>query len=356
MNRKFNLNPFRGLVTAIFAFVALVLCNFNLVAQTSSVPVPPPASLPIYSQDALRSWAMSEIRRGSVDVYSPSMDWSFPGRVTYYEVEGTSGEDVLRKLSLAAFAFRLQNTNDLVRLTGRLADGIGREFFRGSIEVTAASFQNGAPMVQLWIQRLPVTKNAASAEILVTNEDGQTVKNREVEVDKAGGALLDPWLAGVINGILSVRYQNGQLVLYPLSRMGGISPVDYSGGSGAGVADHYIYKIMAGLNTIPIRAVGARPSLYIEALEDNAVIAFDVAGLVYGPNGQYWERPIHFFVQGPDGFLGLNDIAGGGFTLSKKGMSVRIFFEWDEFAQPGTIYTGPEQGEKGAIAVTPVTP
>jgi hypothetical protein len=152
--------------------------------------------------------------------------------------------------------------------------------------------------------------------------------------------LLDPWLAGVLNAILSVRYQTGELVLYPLYQEGGTKPVGYSGGSGAAVADHYIYKLMAGLNTIQIRAVNGRPSVYIEAVED-CQLDFDVAGLVYGPGGQYWERPVRFFLQASDGTS--QPVEGGKLTLL-KGQSARIFFDWVEFAQPGTIYAGPEDG------------
>jgi hypothetical protein len=235
-------------------------------------------------------------------------------------------------------------------LTARLVNGTGQEFFNGSVEVTATALQDGTPFVQLWMQKLPVARGASYAEILVSDEDGQTVKTKEVEVDKVGQVLFEPWMAGVSNGILSVRYQNGEVILYPLSQVGGTKPVGYSGGSGVGVADHYVYKIPGGINTIQIRAVNNRPSLYIEAGEDNAKFIFDVAGLVYAPNGQYWERPIGYYVQGPSGILqGPADLpSGDGFTLSKKGMSVRIFFEWVEFAQPGTIYTGPDGGGKGA--------
>jgi hypothetical protein len=80
MNQKLSSNPFHGLVTAIFALVALMFINLNLVAQTtSSIPVPPPKNLPVYSQDALRSWAMNQVRHGVAEVWAGSLDWDFPG-------------------------------------------------------------------------------------------------------------------------------------------------------------------------------------------------------------------------------------------------------------------------------------
>lgn len=354
MNSK-SFNPIRGLVTAIIALIGVMFLNFNLVAQTSSIPVPPPKNLPVYSQDALRSWAMNQVRYGVAEVWAGSLDWDFPG-TRVVQAAGKNGEQVLADLARAEFSFRVGNPDDSVQVSAQLRDGNGRALFSGGTKVPVDQFKKGGgPSVQLNIHDVPLIGGVQSAEILVTGEDGVTVRTRHVEVDEGGWMTFPSWMAGVPNGILSVRYKTGEIILYPLSSGAGVTPVGQNGGANFGVLGHSVYQLMGGLNTIQIRAVGERPSFYIEALEDNARFVFDVAGLVYAPGGQYWEKPSGYYVQGPDGqVLGPADLpSGNGFTLQKKGMAVRVFFEWNQFAQPGNLYTGPEDGGKGVIAVTP---
>lgn len=343
MNKKFNINPFRGLVIAIFAFLALVLCNLNLAAQTSSIPVSPPKNLPVYSQDALRSWAMNQVRHGVAEVWAGSLDWDFPG-IRIGKATGKNGEEVLADLARTEFSFKIGNPEDNVQVSSQLRDGNGRTLFSGATKVPVDQFEKGGgPSVQLNLHDLPLVGGVQFAEIFITGDDGVTVKSRHVEVDESGWMIFPWWMAGVPNGILSIRYKTGELILYSLSSGKGVNPVGHTGVATFGVAGHSGYQLLGGLQTIQIRAVGERPSLYIEALED-CQLDFDVAGLVYGPGGQYWERPIRFFLQASDG---TSQPVEGELTLL-KGQSARIFFDWVEFAQPGTIYTGPEDGGKGA--------
>lgn len=358
MNTKINTNPFRSLGAAIIVLVAMMILNINSTCfaqetvEQGSAPTVASAQVPIveevpplYSMDLLRHWMMDRSRSGWISVWSKTIDWSYNG-TTSKNVVGESGEQVLKALSAVVLDFRLGNPNDQVEISASLQDLVGSRLFEGWSQVSASAFENGTPFVKLWAQDQAILNGVITAEVLVTGDDGATVKKIQLDV-KAGKAIFPNWLSERANGILSVRYSDGRVVLYPLWKQGGTSPVGFAGDSGLGVANHFIYSDPT---AIQLRLTQEKPSVYIEMSKDG-VVDFDIAGLVYDKVGQYWEKPTRF-----------NNFKTGIDTpLSQQGVSVvplakgkyRLTFHWDKFGNPGTIYTGPDSPTEGEVAIKP---
>ncbi len=305
--------------------------------------------LPIGSQDELRNYALSKVVRGSRYVSAPSIDWNYDGSVTHTNVTGAGAENVLDKLFSADFRYRLINPDDQIRGYVYLYDKNDNLLFFGYSEFTAKDLETSKPQYSIWIQNVSMLDNVASAEVLALDQDGKTAKRYSIEIDDSGHLLFQPWMAGAPNGILVVRYKDGSLVKYDLSNPSGQIPGTTSEWAGWKIDGHYVYKKSEKLIVVKIIETWMRPTAIV-TVGANEAVAFDVIGLVQMNGSTTFERPLSVVfeqVDGPWAGAGNLDQNQPSKIVFPAPGTYRIRFEWKNFGQPNTLYTGPDDGGKG---------
>lgn len=356
----------------IISIITLVIIAFGLYAQDSlssgggggSGSSSSITALPmIKSQDALRNYALGIARMGSRNVYAQSLDWDWPERVSYTNMAGAYGEEILDKLFNVEFVYRLTNPEDQISGYVYLYDGnsydYGNCLFWGYASYTLADLKTNKPQYNIWMQNIPLPpSNIQSAEVLALDEDGKTARRYPLQINN-GQMLFQPWMAGAPNGILTVRFNDGSLVTYDLASPVGEVPTGSGESASYKVDGHYIYTTdqKGGLPTVRIMEMWQRPSVFLEITTAPQVATLDVIGVVQEKGMISFERPVSMEVipQGKD----------TGWTIPLNGDSptevnfpvgqYRIRFNWINFGKPNMIYTGPDSGI-GVGVVSSTTP
>ena len=306
--------------------------------------------LPVYSQDALRNYALSIVTNGSRYVHSESMDWNWSDRITYTNVFGAYAEDVLEKLFASEFRYRLTNPEDLIRGYVYLYDSKNNLLFFGYAEYTAETLKKEKPQYNIWMQNVPLLSGVESAEVLALDEDGHTARRYPLQVNN-GQVMFQSWMAGSPNGILVVRFTDGTVNTFNLSQPSGETPSSTSEVAAYKVDGHYILKIPAFAEkpaVLKILELWTRPTAFLELGAKNTV-TIDVMGLVQQDGKTLFERPKSMEVM---------DIGSGqrwNIELSTEQPTpltfiagkYRIRFNWVNFGKPNMLYTGPDGGGKG---------
>jgi hypothetical protein len=307
-------------------------------------------SLPIQSPEVLRHYGMDHVSSGAISIWSESMDWDYGKRAE--TVSGSCGEEVLAKLAKVALNFRVKNPNDPIYGWVSLRGVGGWEFFRGSARFTIADLAAGKkPVYEIWQLSLPLLSNVEAAEILAVGEDGETARRYGVRVEK-GQILFEPFWAGAPNGLLSVKFTDGSVLVYSLAKaIGATPPPESVEDTEMRVQGHYIFKDPT--TPISIHAVWWRPSVFVEITEAASAFEFNgVDGLVQEGGTPYFERPLGVIITtvNASGETLLGRVSwpqSGRLPVSPRPGKYRIWFEWDQFGQPGNLYTGPDSGGKG---------
>ena len=324
----------------------------------SSSTVFPPALPMIRSQDVLRQYALSITKWGGRGVNAPTIDWDWPEMIRFTNIVGAYGEEILDKLFDVEFVYRLTNPDDQISGYVYLYDGSYREpgscqslLFYGTANYTLADLKTGKPQYQLWMQNIPLPiLNANSAEVLALDEDGKTARREQVGVNCEGQPMFPSYMAGAPNGILVVKGKDDSLVTYDLVGSVGEVPAGSSELASYKIEGHYVYRTDGKPITVKIIETWNRPSVFLE-VPANALVTFDVMGLVQMPDGStVFERPTGFIFEQVDGpWTGAGPLLGDQPTQTSLGHAGkwRIRFEWKNFGKPNMLYTGPTDGGKG---------
>ncbi len=330
--------------------------------------------LPIQDPAESRNYGLSISKFGTRSVGADTMNWSYPGAVTYTTATNQYGEAVLDQLFNTEFVYQLANPGDIISGYVYLYDkpfdqtGVNQPnlLFYGTVQYTLADLATGKkPSYSLWQMYLPLPlSNVASAEILALNTNGVTADRIQLIV-KDGHPLFPSWYSGAPNGLLSVRFNNGSLMTYMLANPTGHLPKGSVEDANWTIPDHYAYT-SGRTNTpnIKIIAVFNRPSVFVDVqvLKSYPV---DVMAMVQLPNGQIiFVRPPAILIQsqngGPETRITLPDQPT---TIQLPLGQWRARFDWqDGVLEPGLLYTGPSDGvgttpvSSGGGGSSPVTP
>ena len=356
-------------LTSIIHFpLTFILITLWLWPAVGAQAIPIAQALPVGSADILRNFALGQVTHGSRVVTAPSLDYQWPESITYTSVIGSGAEEVLDKLFDVEFKYRLINPVDTVTGYVYLYDTEDNLLFYGIANFTAADLEKGKPQYNIWMQEIPLTglKDIESAEVLAIDEKGQTARRYPLNI-KNGHPLFPPWMAGAPNGIMVIRSKDGLLTRYDLSNPVTETPGTTTEGESAWKIDgHYVFgKFNCPVGTcsspatvtVKITELWTRPTVLLRFTEGQIII-FDVMGFVQNQGGTNFERPFGFRLEQVNGPL-----AGGGILSTTESTQVslptsgdyRIYFEWKEFGESGTLYTGPEFPEKSEVISTSVT-
>jgi len=333
------------------ALVCLLITNVLLAAESptsgggggSSIGL----ELPIWSPDVTREYALSKVVRGSRYVYSQSMDWDFEGRHSDTNVVGKGAEDVLGKLFSSELVYRLTNPDDTIQGYVYLYDANDNLLFYGYADFTATQLKQGmSPLYNIWIQNVPILSGVESAEILVLDQDGRTVRRIDLGVTAGGQVLWQPWYSGSPNGILIVRTKDGGLVRYDLAKPISQKVVGSSEVASFKVNGHYIVNAEI-ISEVKIVEVWERPTVFLKTSKQ--WVNIDVLGILQDGGKANFERPTHVVITSVEsGVTRTVPLNSDSDTLvGFEGGTFRLYFLWIKFGQPGTIYTGPTDGGKG---------
>ncbi|MEK7642061.1 MAG: hypothetical protein AAB365_03690 [Patescibacteria group bacterium] len=273
------------------------------------------------------------------------MDWSYTNTVNSVSTNGTSGEDILKKLFAVPFRYRVINPNDPVNSTAYLYDTNWNLLFYGYGSAIAKDISpTNNIKVGLWMQDIPVLNEVSEANVLVLNEDGQTADTVQVRIEN--GQLFWPsWLSGYTNTLLWVKYKDGTVMSYKVSNPIANSPgVTYEQDEYS-IDGHYLLTTTeVGSATLKIMETWTLPTAYLD-LTGKQHITIDVLGLIQDGGKPYFERPYSMVVESRVG----NNIITATIDLDTAHPSTLVFssgkhrivkFNWSKFGQPQFLYTG----------------
>jgi hypothetical protein len=313
--------------------IAVMFITVNIFAQTD-ISV-------IQSPDLARDLGLRLSKRGSIYYSSPSIDWSYPGTQTTQDVVGQYAEDVLAQLAAFQYNFRLKNPMDDITAYVYIKDDNGIIIFYGQ-----AIFKAGEkPQIQMWQQWVPILNNVKSAEIIPLKEDDTSGQPIRVEVSEQGQLLWQPWISGAKNGILIVESMDGTFTSYRISSpiAQSLNPADGNSGT-LNIKDHYMFGKGS---TVDIIAVWNRPTAYFEIDNMDRYASFCVRGILQLQDGNTaLEWPSSAIVTDEDGNnpQTIKLLEGGITRIWMNSGKYRVrSFEWKNFAQPGNLYTGPQE-------------
>ena len=313
----------------------LVLCVLNLSA-VGSIP------LPIGSEDQLREYALPQVVRGYRDVTSMSLV-RLDNQPTWVEVYGNGAEDVLDKLFGTEIVFGLSNPNDKVDGHVWLYDADGKALFYGSTSYTVEDLKDGPPSYRIWMQHIPLLGGVSNAKLLALNPDGVTTRTESIDVSN-GRIMFQPYLAGVVNGIIAILFKDGTEAVYNLWQNGG-NPVDsvpenspewqieghhvVSGGSSASVTVRFIETYNP-------------PTILLKDVKQGQTVILDCLAMTYADGkGQYFERPTEVIITKSDGSMSTAPIFSDSMTsLKLQPGTYRLRFTWPTFQKSRTIWYG----------------
>jgi len=337
-----------------FGLVALIVAlNFSIYAQ-----VTPPSGggggggtsngtsdiYVIQSPDLARDLGLRLVHRGSIYYSSQSIDWDFKGTQTSTNVTGKSAEDVLAQLAAFQYVIRLKNPTDVITVYAYGNDDNGDTLFYGSAQFNVG--MKGLPNIQMYFQWVPILNNVESAEVIPLKEDGTSGQSIRQSLSSNGQLLWQPWISGAPNGLLAVKYKDGSLVTFRLSKPAGQIPGSSNGMASLNIQGHYVF-VGSDAPVIDIIEVWNRPTAYFEC--GKGFITFDVRGVVQLPDGStMFERPSAVTLTDENGNNALQYrlLTNGPSAIGLSGGKYRVrSFDWNLFGKPGLLYVGP--GEKG---------
>jgi hypothetical protein len=331
-------------------YIKLSVIISSLLLAVTSAWAQAPASLPvIQSIDTTRNYAAASVVRGGRGIWSNSMDWDYPERLTQVEATGSSAEEVLQKLFTTKLKYRLTNPGDTVEGWVWLYDASGTQVFSGHARYSGSDGKSTA-QYGIWLQQISLLDGVQDAEILVMDEDGRTANRRNVDV-REGHILFEPWIAGAPNGILVVRFKDGSLATYRLNNPAMVEPgASNTGGESFKIDGHYTFVGTAGKDVIvEIVEPWYKPSVYIEVAAGQ-VVSFNVSGVVQSDGATRFERPTAVREMLPNGSLSepirldwSDKTLLPAIRFSNPG-KYRLQFDWVEFGKASTLYTGPTDG------------
>ncbi|MEN9912969.1 MAG: hypothetical protein RLY66_377 [Candidatus Parcubacteria bacterium] len=322
----------------LFALAILAaLLSFTAIAADH------PTSLPqIQSPDLLRSYALKIAAYGGRYTYSPSMDWSRKGTVNSTDTNGTSGEDILKKLFAVPFSYWIKNQDDRVDSYAYLYDTNWNLLFYGNGNAIAKNITptNGIH-VNLWMWEIPILSDVSEANVLVLNEDGQTADAVYVQV-RDGQLFWPEWLSRYTNMIVWVKYTDGKVVTYKVSDPVAKPATSTYEMDNYSVDGHYqLTTASAGSATLKILETYALPTAYLN-LVGKQDMTIDVLGLVQDGK-PYLERPysmeIELITQGRVLTVDLDTTKPTEMKFPAGEYRI-VKFNWTKFGQPQFYYTG----------------
>ena len=304
-------------------------------------------SLPIRDAAELRNYALSIASNGSRSVYSTSIDWTWNQTFSYTNITGAkNGETLLDGLISAPFTYRLLNTNDQINSYLWLYDDQKIDEW-GDHDLLFFGYASYAPggqaKYQVWMQNIPLLMltNVDTAQVLVVNPDGTTGYTYKLDVVN-GHPMFQPWMAGSPNGILVIKYNDGSLVKYDLSKPDPsvVSGLTESGNSWK-IDGHYVVRTSSPNCAVKIIELWNRPSVYLNASVDT-MVTLDVVGVYQDNQGNaVYERPISIEIDtvstGQHNSIINYDTANPTKVVFPAG-EYRIRFGWKNFGQPYNLY------------------
>lgn len=257
----------------------------------------------------------------------------------------------MAKLAAFEYNIRMKNPVDNITVYTYVNNDDSRALFYGQ-----TTFGVGEkPKIQMWQQVLPILNNVQSAEVIPLKEDGTSGQPINLGVSEQGQLLWQQWLSGAPNGLLAVKYTDGRLETYRLSKPVGQSPVPTEGVASLNIQGHHIF-IGAGESplVIDIIAVNEKPTVYFE-IPENGWVKFNVGGVVQLPDGSTMlERPSAMELTDENGNNAFPyKLLAGPVQLSGGKHRVRSF-GWDLFGKPNTLYVGPQNGGYSATTGEPI--
>ena len=212
---KTHISPFMSVLTAA-SILGAAVCT-----QASGQDI---ASL-LASPDALRTYALSQVRSGQGIITSPALNPSYPGSVTsaYVPFANTNyAELVIAELNQAQFSPDLTDTNAVVTLTSTLYDVNSNVLFLGVTDFGLTWLLGGNfPQYNYMIQPIPLPLSGVSnAVVVTTGSDGISTTN-VLGIDAEGQPLLPPAF-DVWGASLGIVFMDGSSTNYDLG--GGSSP------------------------------------------------------------------------------------------------------------------------------------
>ncbi len=323
---------------SIIGWICIVVSVFSLSAFGST-------PLPVGSEDQLREFVLPQVVRGYRNVDAPSMV-RIDNRPTWVEVFGNGAEDVLDKLFETEIVFGLSNTNDKVSGGVWLYNKDGKTLFYGHTDYKVSDLKDGPPSYNIWMQNIPLLEGVLIAKLLALNPDGLTTRTEFLKVEN-GHLQFPPYLAGVENGIIVVRFEGNVEVSFNLWQSEGSKPGAVTESAGWQIQSHYVVggNDSARL-TVKFIETSSPPTVLLQDVRAGQTVIFDCLALTYGDNGQYFERPTEVIITKADGSMSSAPIFSDGQTsLQLEPGSYRLRFNWPTFHQNRSIWYGPDSGE-----------
>jgi hypothetical protein len=186
-----------------------------------------------------------------------------------------------------------------------------------------------------------------SAEILALDADGETANRTQIDI-RNGRPIFPSWMAGASNGIMVVKYNDGSVMTFNLWDPQSKVPVSSTESADYKISGHHVYTADGTPLTVKIIETWERPSVFI-GVSVHTIVTLDVMGIVNMNGSTVFERPV---------LVTLTNQETGQKTEIKMGPEPRVValpvgewratFEWTNFGQPNTLYTGPMgDGGKG---------
>ena len=328
---------------------SIIVCLFGLLAigvinqsAFGSTPVP------VGSEDQLREYVLPQVVRGYRAVNSPSLV-RVDNQPTWVEVFGNGAEDVLDKLFDTEITFGLSNPNDKVFGDVWLYDKDGKALFYGHTDYTVSDLKDGPPSYNIWMRNIPLLEGVLSAKLLALNPDGVTTRTEYLDVEN-GRLQFPPYLAGVENGIIVVRFEGDVEVAFNLWQSEGQKPGAVIEKSSAWqIQSHYVVdsndttKVM-----VKFIETMSPPTVRLKEVKAGQTVVFDCLALTHGDNGPYFERPTDVILTKSDGSMSSAPIfAEGQTSLQLEPGSYRLRFTWPTFQKNRQIWYGPDGEGKG---------
>ncbi len=328
----------------IRSIVAILMMVIGFSFSTKALAV----DMPIQSKDTIRNYALGQVVRGARSVSSSSMVYD-DNSVIYASKTGNGAEDVLNQLFAVEFKYKVANPLDKIEGHVWLYDKDNNLVFYGYASYLVSEIgKYGPPQYNIWIQRVAIGDQVQSAEILVIGDDGNTVRKESVSVNN-NRVLFDTWMAGVPNGILSIRFTDGNVMTYNLWDAKGNTPGATNERNGSWkIEGHYVFELSPkDVALVKIVEVYNKPTVLITVTKGQ-VIRFDISGLVQDGAEVNIEHPFALsFSQVGGPWTGAGKFNSEYTVVFPADGTYRVKFDWVDFQKPGKLYTGPSDGGKG---------
>ena len=179
--------------------------------------------------------------------------------------------------------------------------------------------------------------------------DGSTGYRYQLAVDNCGHALMQPWLTGSSNGLLSVLYTDGALMTYRMSEPLANTPGVVTDVGDFSIPGHYILTSSSSSGaTLKIMETWTLPTAFLD-LAVSQTITIDALGILQDGNRVYFERPVSVdvWVIGSNARYTINLNLERPTPVPFSAGKCRLKFNWVKCGQPGLLYAGPSGGSSG---------